>query len=269
VLTSPILESLPWLEHGFGTRQAPLSQDGMASLKQIHSSLSLVADRREGCVGEGDALVTGEAGITVSIRTADCLPILLADPVGRAVAAIHAGWRGTHAHIVTETIGRMRSEFGSEAAKLVAAIGPGIGPCCYEVGEDVARLFGMERAGRLDLASANVSQLIDAGVPRDQIGVSGRCTFCDPVQFYSWRRDHDRAGRMISFIGVLHTRKNTKSAGTRETSRPALSDFQIRRRAPASRRSFLRLRRPAGYDPLFLGTGCNKASRAQRPAASG
>ncbi len=202
VLTSPILEALPWLEHGFGTRQAPLTQEGMASLKQIHSSLSLVADRREGCVGEGDALLTGEPGVTVSIRTADCLPILLADSVHRAVAAIHAGWRGTQAHIVKETIGRMRAEFGTEAGNIVAAIGPGIGACCYQVGEDVAKLFGMKGAGRLDLASANVSQLVDLGVPRGQIGVSGRCTFCDPVQFYSWRRDHDRAGRMISFIEV-------------------------------------------------------------------
>ncbi len=132
VLSSPILEPFPWLDHGFGTRQAPLSQGGMASLKQIHSSLSLVADRREGCVGEGDALLTGEAGVTVSIRTADCLPILLADSVTRAVAAVHAGWRGTHAHIVKETIERMRSEFGSAAANIVAAIGPGIGACCYE-----------------------------------------------------------------------------------------------------------------------------------------
>jgi YfiH family protein len=174
----------------------------MASLKQIHSSLSLVADRREGCVGEGDALLTREAGVTVSVRTADCLPILLADTVDRAVAAVHAGWRGTHAHIVKETIGRMEREFGTDPGNIVAAIGPGIGPCCYEVGEDVARLFGMDRAGRLDIGSANVSQLVSAGVSPDRIGVSGLCTFCDPVQFYSWRRDHDRAGRMISFIQI-------------------------------------------------------------------
>jgi YfiH family protein len=203
VLRSPILESITWLEHGFGTREAPLSQDGMASLKQIHSSVPLVADRRAGCVGEGDALLTHEAGVTVSVRTADCLPLLLADTANRAIAAVHAGWRGTYAHIVKQTIGRMQAEFGTQAANIVAAIGPGIGSCCYEVGEDVARLFGMEGAGRLDLASENISQLVAAGVPRDRIGVSGRCTFCDPVQFYSWRRDHDRAGRMISFIRIV------------------------------------------------------------------
>lgn len=177
----------------------------MASLKQIHSALSLVADRRAGCVGEGDALVTREAGVTVSVRTADCLPILLADTVQHAVAAVHAGWRGTHAHIVKETIGRMHREFGTDAGNIVAAIGPGIGPCCYEVGEDVARLFDMSQAGRLDLSRANVTQLVEAGVPRDQIAVNGSCTFCDPVQFYSWRRDHQLAGRMISFIGIFPT----------------------------------------------------------------
>src|SRR5580698_5679475 len=151
-LRSPHLESIPWLEHGFGTKQGPLSQDGMASLKQIHSSISLVADRRDGCVGEGDALLTREPGVVVSVRTADCFPILLADTRTRAVAAVHAGWRGTHAQVVRETIRRMEATFGSETVNLVAAIGPGIGACCFEVGEDVARKFGMDCAGRIDLA---------------------------------------------------------------------------------------------------------------------
>src|SRR5580698_9921732 len=123
-LRSPLLESIPWLEHGFGTKQGPLSQDGMATLKQIHSCLSLVADRREGCVGEGDALLTREPGFIVSVRTADCFPILLADTATRGVAAVHAGWRGTHAQVVRETIRRMQAEFGTEAADIVAAVGP-------------------------------------------------------------------------------------------------------------------------------------------------
>lgn len=174
----------------------------MASLKQIHSSLSIVADRPAGCVGEGDALLTAAQGVTVSIRTADCFPILLADPVNRVVAAVHAGWRGTAAHIVEETLRRMRDEFGTRPADLSAAIGPGIGACCYQVGEEVARRFGKGSAGRLDLAAENVLHLTQAGVPAVRIHVMGACTFCDGERFHSWRRDGERAGRMISYIGV-------------------------------------------------------------------
>jgi hypothetical protein len=206
VLTSPLLESLLWLEHGFGTRAAPLSQDGTASLKQIHSSLSVVpesvANGPLGCIGEGDALLTSMSGVTVSIRTADCFPILLADPVNRAVAAIHAGWRGTAAEIVLETLRRMREEFGTKTADVLAAIGPGIGACCYQVGEDVARQFGKESAGRLDLAEENRGQLMRAGVAHAHVDLIGACTFCDATRFHSFRREGERAGRMISYVGI-------------------------------------------------------------------
>ncbi len=90
---SPLLAQLDWIKHGFGTRTSPLTQAGMASLKQIHSAAVLVADCADLC-GEGDALITNTS-LTVSVRTADCYPILLADPVSHAVAAVHAGWRGT------------------------------------------------------------------------------------------------------------------------------------------------------------------------------
>ncbi len=173
----------------------------MASLKQIHSDISFTAER-PGCVGEGDALVTRTAGVAVSIRTADCFPILLVDPDTRAVAAVHAGWRGTAAGVITSTLARMRSEFGTDARNVYAAIGPGIGKCCYEVGVEVARQFGMQEAGHLDLAVENQKQLIAAGVKPERIDQVGGCTFCNPAQFFSWRRDHDRAGRMISFIRV-------------------------------------------------------------------
>jgi hypothetical protein len=199
VITSPLLENLPWLEHGFGTRHAPLSQQGMASLKQIHSSLSLVADRPAGCVGEGDALLTAEPGIAVSVRTADCYPILLADTDHRAIAAVHAGWRGTDSQIVVETLRQMQARFGTQPADVIAAIGPGIGVCCYEVGADVARRFGMPGAGKLDLAQENLRQLTHSGVPARQVTIAGHCTFCDSSRFHSWRRDRDAAGRMISF----------------------------------------------------------------------
>ncbi|MBZ5673962.1 MAG: peptidoglycan editing factor PgeF [Acidobacteriia bacterium] len=200
-LTSSLLENFDWLEHGFGTRQSNPAQTGMASVKQIHSDVAFVA-HEPGCVGEGDALLTRTPGIAVSVRTADCFPILLVDRDTRAVAAVHAGWRGTAAGILATTLARMRSEFGTEPGNVLAAIGPGIGQCCYEVGLEVARQFGMAQAGKLDLAVENRDQLVAAGVQPTGIELVGGCTFCHPAQFYSWRRDRDRAGRMVSFIRV-------------------------------------------------------------------
>lgn len=201
ILTSPLLAQHEWLEHGFGTRGGPLSQNGMASLKQIHSATCQIADQA-GHAGEGDALLTRAPGITVSVRTADCFPILLADPVHRAVAAVHAGWRGTAAGVAAATLHKMRESFGTHPHDVFVAIGPGIGACCYEVGEEVARRFGMETAGRLDLAAHNLRQLIEAGIPQSQIETLGACTFCRAERFHSWRRDGARAGRMISYAGI-------------------------------------------------------------------
>jgi YfiH family protein len=203
-MISRLLAELPWLSHDFGTRSGPLSQEGMASLKQIHSGVVLNAEA-EGCAGEGDALVTNRPRVTVSVRTADCFPILLVDRRRRAVAAVHAGWRGTAAHIAIEALVRMRREFDTDPLDVAAAIGPGIGACCYEVGEDVARRFGMTEAGRLDLAAENERQLRNAGVTEiDRIGIDGTraCTFCHPEHFYSWRRDRDKAARMISYVVI-------------------------------------------------------------------
>lgn len=224
-LTSSLLASLNWIEHGFGTRETNLDQTAMARLQQIHSAATFVA-REPGCLGEGDALVTRTPGVAVSVRSADCFPILLADPETRAVAAIHAGWRGTAAGVVRSSLDRMRSEFGTDPKNVFAAIGPGIGQCCYEVGIEVARQFGMQDAGNLDLAVENKNQLIAAGLLPDRIELVGGCTFCHPTQFFSWRRDHNRAGRMISFIklitpaltggagptGALSLHKNNKGA---------------------------------------------------------
>jgi len=173
----------------------------MASLKQIHSDISFTAEN-PGCVGEGDALVTRVPGVVVSVRTADCFPILLADPQAQAVAAVHAGWRGTAAGVVRASLSRMHDEFGTEPENVYAAIGPGIGRCCYEVGADVALQFGLREAGKLDLAVENRNQLIAAGLQPERIEQVGGCTFCHPAQFFSWRRDHDPSGRMISFIRV-------------------------------------------------------------------
>jgi len=201
VLLSPLLDQFDWLEHGFGTRRAALAQDAMASLKQIHSNIPHLAGQ-SGCIGEGDALLTDRPGLAVSIRTADCYPILLADPEHRAVAAIHAGWRGTAAGIVGEALARMRNSYGTQTETLYAVIGPGIGACCYQVGLEVAQKFGRDQAGRLDLAAENRSQLLDAGVTEARIDSVKGCTFCEPDRYFSYRREGERAGRMISFIRV-------------------------------------------------------------------
>jgi YfiH family protein len=199
ILTSPLLGRLTWIEHGFGTRHAPVSQDGMATLRQIHSTRTLVADRTEGCVGEGDALLTGAPNVTVSVRTADCLPVLMVDSNHRVVAAVHAGWRGTADGVVVEALRQMWKEFGTRPADVVAAIGPGIGKCCYEVGDEVARRFGSTHRTHIDLAAENARQLELEGVASESISVAGLCTFCD-ARFYSWRRDRESAGRMISYV---------------------------------------------------------------------
>ena len=204
ILQSPILAQLAWIDHGFGTRLAPLSQEGMASLKQIHSASALAANQ-PGCAGEGDALLTNSPGLRLSVRTADCYPILLADTKNRAVAAVHAGWRGAADEILAKTIAKMRAQFGTLPADIVAAIGPGIGVCCYEVGAEVAQLFGVEGAGRVDLAAANRCQLIDAGVEDRPIDVLGGCTSCDTARFYSFRREKEETGRMISYIGLVQS----------------------------------------------------------------
>jgi YfiH family protein len=204
VLASPLLQRFSWIEHGFGTRDGPISQEGMASLAQIHSSLVLTASESNGCVGEGDALITNRANVFVSVRTADCFPILLADDRGKVVAAVHAGWRGTAAGVSKQTLKKMAADFGTEPRDIYAAIGPGIGPCCYAVGAEVARLFTppgvLVPVGHIDLAEVNRRQLVEAGVPESQIEIVGGCTHCDPLRFYSYRRDRFEARRMISYI---------------------------------------------------------------------
>jgi purine-nucleoside/S-methyl-5'-thioadenosine phosphorylase / adenosine deaminase len=199
VLYSPLLTDLKWLDHGFGTRADSIPQESMASLKQIHSGLVLRGEQI-GCAGEGDALVTARTGVPVSVRTADCYPILLADGRNCAVAAVHAGWRGTAAQIVIRALEEMHRLCGTEAVDVYAAIGPGIGECCYEVGVDVARQVGQEQAGRIDLAAINRRQLLDAGVAEHRIDVLGGCTKCDAHLFHSYRRDQLAAGRMVSYI---------------------------------------------------------------------
>jgi YfiH family protein len=206
------LDHLAWLEHGFGTRISsgwPGTTDH-ASLRQIHSDIVVIAEHT-GCLAEGDALVTNRPGITLSIRTADCLPILMADPTHRAVAAVHAGWRGAALGIVPKTVRAMTERFGTRPEDLVVAIGPGIGACCFEVGPEVAVQFQQWFPERADLASHTKVDLVETisrqlrrnGVAVRHLATANLCTVCDASVFHSYRRDRDQAGRMTATIRIL------------------------------------------------------------------
>lgn len=164
-------------------------------------------------IGEGDGLTTDRPGIFIQVATADCVPVLLLDPVRKAVSAVHAGWRGTVLNIAGKAVESMRFYYGSDPANILVGIGPCIGPCCYEVGGDVWEqvereyFYGgdvllREKNGKamLDLVQLNRLQLIEAGVPPDRIAFSGLCTSCFPSLFYSFRRDQKRVGNMTSGI---------------------------------------------------------------------
>ena len=200
----PELDRFDWLIHGFGTRLAdiPAFFPALATLKQIHSSECVAAGGRQGLLGQGDALIENTPGAVVAVRTADCVPILLVDERRRAVAAVHAGWRGTVAGIAARAVDAMRERFGTEPADLHAAIGPAIGKCCYEVGPEVAAQFGAHGRAHIDLAAANRDRLLKAGVTAERVYASNLCTICGPVDFHSFRRDKEAAGRMYSFAGI-------------------------------------------------------------------
>jgi polyphenol oxidase len=199
----PALDAIPWLVHGFGTRQAdiPALFANLATLKQVHSSTCIPGEGRSGILGEGDALLENTPGSVVAVKTADCIPVLLVDERRRAVAAVHAGWRGTVAQIVRRAVGSMHDRFATDPADLHAAIGPGIGKCCYEVGPEVAAHFGEKGRAHIDLPAANRAQLLSAGLAPSRIYVADLCTQCHPLDFHSYRRDKESAGRLFSFVG--------------------------------------------------------------------
>jgi polyphenol oxidase len=195
------LDRLPWLKHGFGTRLSLEWPAGgeLATAKQIHSDRVLLVES-PGPQGEGDALVSNQPGIGLAIRTADCLPILIADPRHRAVAAIHAGWRGVLSEIAPNAVQVMHEQFGTAPEDVIVAIGPGIGKCCFEVGPEVSVQFGLSSRTKVDLVETMCRQLGRNGVSRGQISASGFCTVCNPELFESYRRDREAAGRMVAMI---------------------------------------------------------------------
>lgn len=197
----------------FGVRET-----GILSVRQVHgdSIWVIVAPGDEDISDRAcDALVTNRKGLAITVRTADCLPILIWDETQKVVAAVHAGWRGSLKAIASKTVLTMRTSFGCHPDDLWVGIGPAIGPCCYEVDgpvlgplrkefeywKDIVREKGGDK-GMLDLAGLNRRQLIASGVPSDRIAVVDACTFCHAERFYSYRRDGHSAGGMINGIMI-------------------------------------------------------------------
>lgn len=192
---------------------------------QVHDCKVAVVDRpnmtREDLEGY-DAFVTNLPGVAIGVRTADCIPVLLYDPINRVVAAVHAGWKGTVLHISQKAIGLMSQRFGSSPADIRAALGPGIGPNSFQVGEEVAEHFknadfpiseiwsfhgagdGTPMSGghHIDLWKANQWLLEQAGVPKENIQVAGIDTFTTAA-YFSARREGIQCGRIINAIKLL------------------------------------------------------------------
>lgn len=180
-----------------------------ARVRQIHGARVVRAETACAAVEEADAVVSTVEGVAACVSIADCVPVLLADPGTGAVAAVHAGWRGTLARAAAEGVRALAREAGAPASRLLAAVGPSIGPCCYEVSDDLAGQFrgalgdGVVRPGarpRLDLWRANAVVLSQAGLRSDRIELLARCTSCERERFFSHRRDAGRTGRQMAFI---------------------------------------------------------------------
>jgi len=238
---SGLLDRIPGVVHGFSTRRGerndftlgPMSSSNpiipmnrarfvsaigaagwpLLKLRQVHSGIVVDMEDTQAAVDavDGDAAVTSLRGALLGVQTADCVPILLAELDGTCVAAIHAGWRGTASRIAGLTVERLSSKFSVNPDNLIAAIGPHIGVCCYEVGPEVVGAISEETAverrpewtkPHLNLAAANRQQLLSAGLSAERIESTSLCTRCRADLFYSYRGEGERAGRMLSVIGI-------------------------------------------------------------------
>jgi hypothetical protein len=285
------LAGLPWLVHGFSTRTggssrvyggnalnlgftshdsrsavernrvlflkklgvaAPGKPWPLATLRQIHSDLIHHVDRTPEHPLAGDGLITDTPRLLLAVLTADCLPVIIVDRKRRAVGVFHAGWRGTVKRIVEKGVGEMRRHFGSDPRSLVAAIGPGVQGCCYEVGEEVRSHFEAQFAygatlfrevkesdpvrekypllfltarapGHselpvklfLDLVEANRRQLLDAGLAAKNIDASAPCTACHTDLLFSHRTEKGITGRMMGAAGIRDDNRARKKAPSR------------------------------------------------------
>ena len=247
------LDRLPDLRHGFSTRSGGVSAASgllnlghvpwdtgdrvaenqrrylsaigagdtrLATLLQTHSDRIHIIDNNPALWNaqtEGDALITRTPGVALAVRTADCFPILIADPRTPTVAAVHAGWRGTLARILSKTVAVMARSCGCDPSSLLVAVGPGIRSCCFEVGPEVVALCrrefpdatlavpGPHRQGKylMDLPAALRHQALECGIEPARIFDLGLCSRCTPDDFFSYRRESHRAGRMMGAIARL------------------------------------------------------------------
>ncbi len=189
-------------------------QTGLAfgRVRQVHGARVVIDPAPGEPREEADAVVSRVPGQAACVSVADCVPILIADPASGAVAAVHAGWRGTLARIAAEATRALARAAGARPEALLAAVGPSIGPCCYEVSPELAGRFreefgaevvGSEERPHLDLWSANRRALLAAGLDPENIEILGLCTSCAPARFFSHRRDAGRTGRQVGFIAPL------------------------------------------------------------------
>jgi len=227
-----ILHAFTTRENGLGARSGGLKSPGdwdsvarafcirperLVTVNQVHGdAIAAVHEKNFNAVKtlQADALITDAPGLALGVETADCVPLLLFDPGLPAVAAVHAGWRSTVQKIVQKTVQAMQRDFGADISRMVAAIGPAIGPECYEVDEPVmgpvqaAFSFWQDaatprNAGRysLDLVKLNRLELLRIGLKADRIHSLGLCTACRKDLFYSFRAE-GRTGRMLSAIVI-------------------------------------------------------------------
>ncbi|MBN1225190.1 MAG: peptidoglycan editing factor PgeF [Candidatus Aminicenantes bacterium] len=224
-LVIPQLEKIPWLVHGFGTklwkekkmaRTSELSRFRSVHLKQVHSDIIVLIKTRPAKVLTGDAMLTEASGILLTIKTADCLPVILAERQGKAIAAVHCGWKGSQKRLVQKIVKAMQGYFACRPQDLLTGLGPCISGGCYEVGEDVYsdyRRAGLNAVGfqrhpsqkgkyLLDLKEVNRFQLMELGVLEEHIFSIDLCTHCEG-DLWSYRRDRRTAGRLVNFVGIV------------------------------------------------------------------
>lgn len=249
-LSSTLLASHPEIFHGFGTALLPVPPEAflddesaerfkdrslafakeaarrglpqlpaeMVTLKQIHTTNVLLIRRGDAYVPpaeciRGDAIVSDCPGVLVAVKTADCLPVLVAAPRKGIVAAVHAGWRGSEAGILGRVLRRLIGHFGVAPGELRLAFGPSARACCYEVDKELAQRFAahfgqdaVRQAGdrmHLDLVAVNRLQAQKAGLAAEQMDDLCACTLCSQApEFYSFRRQGRAAGRLLNYIGL-------------------------------------------------------------------
>ena len=199
-------------------RAAGFDAAALRTVQQVHGAevVRVAAEDAPATVAQrqADVLWTDAPGVVLAVRTADCVPILLADPAARAVAVVHAGWRGTARRAVARAVDTLRRTGGIAPREILAAVGPAIGPCCFEVGDEVVealraavpgpmgdwRRQGPSGKSHVDLWAANGALLREAGVA--DVEVVATCTSCRGDEFFSHRRDRGRTGRHLAFVGL-------------------------------------------------------------------